>query len=222
MMRSSSSSADPTTELPAQVRAALRVLLLGWDYAQKSQRDVWDFAVDLIHLRALGLTKNEIRSLVENEYVQHAVESTASADGRRVFRIQNVALLGDKSCFVLTPAGVDASRLVLPQAGSTPLEFPHYDCEVRELRVGTELVKRLTQPAPDQHLILTAFEEQHWQFRILNPLSPHSQADDASRRLNHTIYRLNHHQVNQLIHFRGDGTAKGIIWEPWGPWRTVR
>ena len=36
---------------------------------------------------------------------------------------------------------------------------------------------------------------------------------DPKRRLSDTIKCLNRKQANSLIHFRGDGTGEGIVWE---------
>jgi hypothetical protein len=32
--------------------------------------------------------------------------------------------------------------------------------------------------------------------------------------LHDVINKLNRHQVNQLLRFRGDGSGRGICWEP--------
>src|SRR5262249_37749609 len=94
---------------------------------------------------------------------------------------------------------------------------PHYDRDRRELSLGGKLVKRLKQRAPDQTLILDAFEEQNWPARIANPLSPRGHGRPRKLRLNPAIYRLNRHQVHSLRHFRGDGTGEGVIWEMIAP-----
>ena len=95
----------------------------------------------------------------------------------------------------------------------TLAERPRYDGDLRELWLGRKLVKRFKQRAPDQHLILLAFQEENWPVRIDSPLAPRSYSEDSKRRLNHAIYRLNRHQHNRLIRFRGDGTGDGAIWE---------
>ena len=46
-----------------------------------------------------------------------------------------------------------------------------------------------------------------------DPLPPHAEQDSNSRRLSDTIKCLNRKQMNELIHFRGDGTGEGVIWE---------
>ena len=59
---------------------------------------------------------------------------------------------------------------------------------------------------------MSAFEEEGWPPRIDDPLSPHPD-QDTKRRLSDTIKCLNRKQSNRIIHFRGDGTGEGVIWE---------
>ena len=73
--------------------------------ANELRRDLWDFAVEVHNLRAAGLTDNELRWLVCNDYVEHAIETTRP-------HAANAPLSGQKtsccpsSCFVPTPTGV--------------------------------------------------------------------------------------------------------------------
>jgi hypothetical protein len=60
--------------------------------------------------------------------------------------------------------------------------------------------------------VLTAFQEEGWPEWIADPLPPEP-GQDAKRRLNDTIKRLNDNQQVQLIRFRGDGTGQGVLWE---------
>jgi hypothetical protein len=57
-----------------------------------------------------------------------------------------------------------------------------------------------------------AFEEEGWPPRIDDPLPP-SPEIDAKSRLRYTIKSLNKRQKKQLIHFMGDGSGEGIMWE---------
>ena len=203
--------------LPRSPRAALRLLLLAWDYAQMVQRDPWDFAVEWVLLRQVGATPGDLRWLIYQGYARHADERTTPADKRRVFGQLDPAAITDKSCLVLTEAGAAALRLLSRDGATTQRELPFYQPARGELWVCGLLVKRLTQPAPDQRSVFSVFQEQHWHFRIANPLSPHHFRENLKLRLNRVIYRLNQNQVNQLIRFRGDGTGQGVIWEPWAP-----
>jgi len=89
---------------------------------------------------------------------------------------------------------------------------PQWDPELRELRMGVQLVKQFRVPAPNQELILCAFAEEQWPARIDDPL-PRVPHIDAKRRLQATIVCLNRSQVAPAIRFRGDGTGTGIRWE---------
>ena len=49
---------------PARLLTALARLLEAHDYARDAQHDLWDFAVSIRSLKALGLTTNDLRWLV--------------------------------------------------------------------------------------------------------------------------------------------------------------
>ncbi len=89
---------------------------------------------------------------------------------------------------------------------------PTWDSERRELRISGMAVKRFKWTAANQEAILAAFEEEGWPDRIDDPLPP-KPGQDSKRRLSDTIKCLNRKQINQLIHFRGDGTGEGVTWE---------
>jgi hypothetical protein len=55
-------------------------------------------------------------------------------------------------------------------------------------------------------LILIAFEESNWAFRIDNPLPANSNIDPVEQMAN-AVRRLNGHQITPLIHFGIDGTS---------------
>jgi len=89
---------------------------------------------------------------------------------------------------------------------------PSWDSERRVLRVNGTIVKTFKWTAQNQEAILCVFEEEGWPPRIDDPLPPHPE-QDSKRRLSDTIKCLNRKQTNPLIHFRGDGTGEGIVWE---------
>jgi hypothetical protein len=92
------------------------------------------------------------------------------------------------------------------------LKRPRWNGQLRELRCGELLVKEFRRPAPNQELVLTAFEEEGWPTQIDDPL-PGTAGVDPRQRLHDTIIRLNRNQRNHLVHFRGDGSGKGVRWE---------
>src|SRR5205807_601151 len=127
---------------------------------------------------------------------------------RRKFGPVGGPVFGEKTCFVLTPAGVAFARRV----GTTPgrngpppptqeaphsapgavpsLALPVWDAERRELRLGGVLVKKFRRPAANQELILAVFQEEGWPAKIDDPL-PNGDGVDAAERLHFTISRLN-------------------------------
>jgi hypothetical protein len=89
---------------------------------------------------------------------------------------------------------------------------PSWESDRHELRLGNVLVKQFKWPATNQEMVLAAFQEEAWPFRVDDPLPPHPD-QDSKRRLSDTIKCLNRKQKNPLLRFRGDGTGEGVIWE---------
>jgi hypothetical protein len=231
-MKLAQTSLSPTSEkkLALDIQVGIAILAEALDCAQELQRDIWDFAVEIHNLRSAGLTSSNLRWLLCKGYAEHAVETTRPQAAQRTFRKVGNLMLCQRSCFVLTLAGVAFAgqpgsfprALAEPGQGPAPSaqlvgwpEAPRWDGERHELRWGAKLVKRFREPALNQELVLAAFEEEGWPPHIDDPLpSPRSCA--AKERLHDTIKRLNRHQVNRLIRFRGDGSGSGVIWESLG------
>lgn len=229
-------------DVPARVRPGLDVLLEAAQYAEQTDGDRWEFAVELDQLAALGLTGNDFRWLVRKGLVEHQREVTLEGDDGRAFRPTGDLTFRESTCFILTDAGVSIARGSCPTAtaaasslSNSPDEedvggainvdvskdredprgepsVPTWDPERRELRVNAMTVKRFKWKASNQEPILAAFEEDGWPHRIDDPLPPHSE-QDSKRRLSDTIKCLNRKQINRLIRFRGDGTGEGVTWE---------
>ena len=72
-------------------------------------------------------------------------------------------------------------------------------------------MKQFKEPAPDQELILAAFEESLWAARIDDPIPPRGDIT-PKQRLHSTIWSLNRRQKDKLLAFHGDGTGEGICW----------
>jgi hypothetical protein len=97
-----------------------------------------------------------------------------------------------------------------PLAPSPPR--PKWRADLHELYFNGALVRRYKNPARNQELILAAFEEEGWPARIDDPL-PQNGDLDPRQRLRNTIVTLNRHQLTPLLHFRCDGTGRGVQWE---------
>jgi len=212
---------------------ALRLLLEAHRYARELDRRVWDFALEIDALRAVGCTFSELRWLVCKGYVAHASEITMPGEASRTFRRERIAGLTfrRKTCFVLTEAGVAfAAGLVndapsFSPAGQTWVcadesrqsadcvpPRPKWDRDRQELRLGRVVIKQYKVPAANQERVLAAFEEEGWPIHIDDPLPPAGE-QDPKRRLHDTINSLNRNQKHDLLRFLGDGSGQGIRWK---------
>jgi hypothetical protein len=88
------------------IQAALVRLAESYDYASDSQCDVWDFAVEIGELTALGLSSEQLRWLIINGYARHGCEVTKRGDAARDFRPSYSLKFTNKTCFVPTDAGL--------------------------------------------------------------------------------------------------------------------
>jgi hypothetical protein len=200
--------------LTGAMRHGLAVLLEAHEGAAIAQRSPWDFAIEREACHAAGLTDTDLRLLSYAGWVAHASERSLGkkqhleqVGGQRIH-------LGPESCFILTPTGVAVAQgdgISLNSGTDFFTEVPVWDALSRELRFLGQTVKCFHQPAPDQELVLAAFQEQGWVTRIDDPLPPRH-ARNAKKRLWTTIKSLNRHQIHHLLHFGGDGTGTGVRW----------
>lgn len=198
-------------------------LLDAHDFAADRSLDRWDFAVRLGELCQFGVEESELRWLVSGGYVRHAKEVTGDTDARRRFVPREHLAFDAHTCFVLTDRGVREARRVLrcqPESFDFVAVAPRsdgataivWDANTRELWVNGRIAKRYRWPAANQEAVLNAFQEERWPARIDDPLPPQGD-QDPKRRLGDTIKCLNRKQESWLIHFRGDGTGQGVLWE---------
>jgi hypothetical protein len=90
----------------------------------------------------------------------------------------------------------------------TNRDLPHWDPERRQLHFRRQLCKQFKQPAPNQTLILDAFQEAGWPGRIDDPIPPRRESDHR-QRLADAVRGLN---LNRHLRFELDGTGEGILW----------
>jgi hypothetical protein len=223
------------SEAPAEFRdkfrPALQLLLEAFDYAAQTSGDRWEFAVEIGKLWELGLSPNDVRWLVRGNVVDHAREVTVPGDCGREFRPTGDLTFTDASCVVLTASGAAAARRFWEGRAEAPggpsstaprtsdesesaaaPRAPHWDAAKRVLSFAGRVVKQFKWHAINQESVLAAFEEEGWPARIDDPLSPQPE-QDAKRRLSDTIKCLNRKQKHRILHFRGDGTGEGVVWE---------
>ncbi len=220
----------PMEGFSPKIRKALTLLAEAHGYAQDTGCDVWQFAIEIHTFEAMGLVPNDFRWLLRKRYVEHAGEETKAKIDDREFHPCRDQTLCDRSCFILTDAGLALIRRVpdAPEASAantdspTAVDYsqhgslpqPHWNAELRELNFNGSLIKCFKSPAPNQEIVLCAFEEDGWVPRIDDPLPQRAgQEQDPKRRLNDTVRSLNRSQKNHLIRFTTDGTGEGVRWE---------
>lgn len=207
-----------------RVHEGLHFLLEAYEYAADVGVDPWTFALELRELRSLGLTNSDLRWLVLKKFVESARETTLPGDELRSFRPLRGLTFGKRTCFVLTEVGLEAARSAGPivsdveDAKPAPLSpaprvVPRWDADLQELRINGLVVKQFKVPAPNQEMVLAAFEEEQWPPRIDDPLPPQSD-QEPKRRLHDTIVSLNRSHKHRLIRFMGDGSGEGVRWTP--------
>lgn len=217
--RSSPAQTSLAKELTSAQKSALVALLRAFDYSKIASTAAWQYAEEIGTMYRFTLTNADLRWLMQERLIAHA-EEVPSAAGSRQFRSTEVVSFSGRSCFVLTELGERLARQITldPEATRFAVEsgsahiMPSWNADLRELRLGAKLVKRFRRPAPNQELILSAFEEEHWPVRIDDPL-PQQPGRDAPQCLHDTINHLNRAQANPLIHFAGDGTGRGVLWK---------
>jgi hypothetical protein len=195
---------------------ALRLLREAYLCACDLGCDVWEFAVELDRLHAVGVSNSQLRWLIRRGFIAKGVEKTDGDGGPRTFQTIANLSLRPGTCFVLTEAGLSLTADAGPgrqdrAAAHRAAALPSWHGDLRELRFGDVVVKRFRQPAPSQELILRAFEEEGWPPCMDDPLPP-ALEQDSKRRLRVTISNLNRSQRRQLIHFHGRGDGKTVCW----------
>jgi hypothetical protein len=188
--------------------------------AQVMKADPWEYANTLYDLTHAGTAVSDIRWLVANHVVDHALEKLSAVQKSRSFRPVTRLSIQENSCFVLTEYGLSLIAKLTHHGEQTGPESmkvsgsakPHWDAELRELTWDGLLVKRFRTPSICQELILTVFQEEAWPQRIDDPLQP-VRGQDPRVRLHDIIRRLNGRQHAGRLRFTRDGTGKGICWE---------
>lgn len=97
---------DDCRNTSARVHEALPILLDAHLAAQDVGADPWDFAVEIVDLQHRGLMACDLRWMLCKGLVEHAEEITGST-GMRRFRRCNQLRFSNRSCFILTPRGLE-------------------------------------------------------------------------------------------------------------------
>ena len=230
-IRSTTGNRDP-------LGTAVSMLLHAHWYAKGARCNRWQFAIEIEEFHRVGVTNSELRWLNMTGLALNAVEISDSKSPYREFTSTSNHSLPAGTCMVLSDRGIaqfagrsnptdsltllkhspphfgqaDPSEQPLPATVAEQQLIPNWDHQQKELRLDGVLVRHYRNSAPNQELILRAFQEEAWRRRIDDPLPPASE-QDSRRRLSDTIKYLNRNQLNELIRFRGDGTGRGVTWE---------
>lgn len=220
---------DLSATLSLRLSEGLHFLLEAYELAADVGVDVWEFALDLRELRSVGLTNSDLRWMVLKGFVQPGCETTLPGEPQRSFRPIQGLIFAKRTCFVLTPSGLEAARTPTSRGGTRSENaeagrptvaaaapprtrvVPHWDADLQELRINGLIVKQFKVPAPNQEMVLAAFEEEHWPARIDDPLPPQAE-QDPKRRLHDTIVSLNRNHKHRMLRFMGDGSGEGVRW----------
>jgi hypothetical protein len=204
----------------------LPALLLLWRQhgapLESGNRD-HESAVPESELRAMGVTIKDIEWLVTAQYLRYARRSDPgelrydpAAEPAYLVLTENGIALMETISQTWSQTGetwdesLDAAKSLHAEAERFHRK-PHWDRQRRELRYRGMIVKRFNKPAPNQELILAAFEESGWPQRIDDPLPPQGEIV-PSVRLHDTLGRLNRSLQNPVLHFGSDGAGQGVIW----------
>lgn len=211
------------------------MLVRAYQYAADTNVDRWEYAIPISEFRYAGVTLSELRWLLFRGLAIHAREVIQDNGQYRQYIRLGIRSFPPDACFVLSDQGVQSLGKQLPvpaepkplhvngyhagtlQNGSAlklsanAVPLPKWDPNKRELTFQGKIVKIFRATAPNQGIILTAFQEEGWAHRIDDPLPPESE-QDSRERLRNAIKQLNRKQDNHLLRFCGDGSGKGILW----------
>ncbi len=138
-------------------------------------------------------------------------------DGFRAFWNSSIRLIHYVITLVKTLMLMPANAI--RQAGVNPeQDRPKWNEKSRELWYGGNLCKSLRQPAKDQSLILTAFEEGSWAEVIADPIVPHTSSSTQARkdRLKSAVSQVANRKLQPPLkfHVAGGGTKNQMELRP--------
>lgn len=202
------------------LKGGLSLLLDGYLYACELGRDRWEFAVEIELLHSSGLNNNDLRWLIGKGYADHILETTSKGKGRRsTFRSGRLAL-PEKSCIILTDAGVKFTQEALalpepcvPKSGleSQSSSVPYWDAETHSLYWQERLIKHFKHEAPFQEAILEAFQANKWTRFVVVTL-PKEEGMNPKERLRVTIKNLNR-SCGGTVQFTQEGNGGRVGWQ---------
>lgn len=152
-------------------------------------------------LTRLGLDRHSLETL--------RAEGVLEVHGRQ-------SILASEVQVALTSRGQWYARQLLEETEPSQL---NWDSLRKELTFNGQLAKRFRRQAPNQILVIEAFQEEGWPERIDDPLS-RSRRIRPKRRLRQTVSDLN--DGLDFIRFYSDGSGEGIRWKSLTPAHLLR
>lgn len=151
-----------------------------------------EYALKLLHLGCEGGRRPEIQRLLKRAAATPLLNQVfywlrILLDCNEPFRIRRLLTAAD--------TGASLSQQSLPR--------PRWK-DQRQLCYGDQVVKEFKRRAPNQFMILDAFEAQDWQERIEAPLD--------SEQLRETLKALNKALRSAPFHFAPEGGGRWIAW----------
>ena len=91
--------------LEPRLQAAIVQLAEAHDYAHDVRTGMWEYAIEIDALKALGLSASDLRALVADGYVRQR-EVTRRGDEVRRFLPSASRDFSKRACFIITKAGL--------------------------------------------------------------------------------------------------------------------
>jgi hypothetical protein len=201
------------------------VVVLEWLYSQYRLAELagaspWKHALELPLLRQRGIKEELLRVLLDEGLIEHRIETTKEGAKPRRFRRCQGPPRQERSCFVLSEAGVEQALTILREEVEKAQRqrarkrrkalVPRYDAEARELWYGKRQLARFPVYGSYTTCILQAFEAAKWtQEEIDNPLPGYDESVRASR-LRGAVRNLN--RDVQAIRFQVSRGGRKLRW----------
>ena len=192
--------------VPPTTNVSKRPALLLWLYsqhqlAQLAGSSIWQYALELPRLRQRSVTDRLLQTLLERGLIEHRVETTAPGAKRRTFRRAAGPPWQERSCFVLTPAGIAFTMKTMCSKTSESMQtsrageqkpIPRFDASTGELWYDGTRLKRFPFRNTNTVFLLSAFELFGWtEDPVDNPLPGRTEEPIHARRLHQAIRHLN-------------------------------
>ena len=213
------------------LRAALALLLGGFECAEILARPAEEFACTLVELQKTRVSEEMLGALLGAGHLERLPAGPRPSTNGCASPTARAPCGRPDHRFVLTTVGAAVARLVLRGANyshpalsnrltdAAPAEsnvLPYWDAAFRELWFQGQVVRRFARQASNQEWILAGFQELGLPQRMDDPL-PRDRDVDQESRLRDTVKSLNRGQKPAAIRFAVDASGHVIRWN--GPAR---